>query len=364
MSWLLVFLGFSLLIILHEAGHFFAAKATGMRVEKFFLFFGPKLVSIKRGETEYGIATIPIGGFVKISGMSSEEELPPEVEPRAYYRQSVWKRIVVIGAGPAVNILLAFAILVFIYFADAQQATQSVGEVRSGTPASKVLKIGDKILAVNGRSYANLSSVERQEKLGEAIASHGCQQKEDGCLAPSPAPVRLTIGRKGAVQTIAIRPEYRREYGTSLIGVSYKTVPESISVGTAATRALDTISLVARKTGSVFARVFESKQRKEISGVVGISDAAHQTIDVGVYPSLFLLAIVSLSLGLINLLPILPLDGGHIFWSLIEKLRGTPVSLRTMERASAVGIVLVAMLFFIGLTNDIGRITGEGIHVR
>ncbi len=364
MSWLLVFLGFSLLIILHEAGHFFAAKATGMRVEKFFLFFGPKLVSFKRGETEYGIATIPIGGFVKISGMSPEEELPPEVEPRAYHRQSVWKRIVVIAAGPAVNIVLAFAILVFIYFADAQRVTQSVGELRSGTPASKVLRVGDKILAVDGRSYANLSSVQRHEKLSEAIASHGCRQKDDGCLAPSPSPVRLTISRQGAVQTISIRPEYKKEFATSLIGVSYKTVPEDVSVGAAATRAVDTISLVAGKTGSVFARIFESKQRKEISGVVGISDAAHQTIDVGVYPSLFLLALVSLSLGLINLLPILPLDGGHIFWALIEKLRGTPVSLRTMERASAVGIILVAMLFFIGLSNDIGRITGEGIHVR
>ncbi len=364
MSWLLVFLGFSLLIILHEAGHFFAAKATGMRVEKFFLFFGPKLVSIKRGETEYGIATIPIGGFVKISGMNSEEELPPEIEPRAYHRQSAWKRIVVIAAGPAVNIALAFSILFFIYFADAQQVTQSVGEIRGGTPASKVLKVGDKILAVDGKSYAKLSSVERHEKLSEAIASHGCPQREDGCLAPSPAPVRLTISRQGAVRTISIRPEYRKEYGTSLIGVTYKTVPENIGVGTAASRAVDTISLVARKTGSVFARIFESKQRKEISGVVGISDAAHQTIDVGVYPSLFLLALVSLSLGLVNLLPILPLDGGHIFWTLVEKLRGSPVSLRTMERASAVGIVLVVMLFFIGLTNDIGRITGEGIHVR
>ena len=80
MSWLLVVLGFSLLIILHEAGHFFAAKATGMRVEKFFLFFGPKIVSVKRGETEYGIAAIPLGGYVKISGMNPDEELPPEVE--------------------------------------------------------------------------------------------------------------------------------------------------------------------------------------------------------------------------------------------------------------------------------------------
>ena len=123
MSWLLVFLGFSLLIILHEAGHFFAAKATGMRVERFFLFFGPKLVSVKRGETEYGIAAIPLGGYVKITGMNPEEELPPEVEHRAYYHQPVWKRIVVIGAGPAVNIALAFVILFFLCLSALSEAT-------------------------------------------------------------------------------------------------------------------------------------------------------------------------------------------------------------------------------------------------
>ena len=104
MNWVLILLGFSALIVLHEAGHFFAAKATGMRVERFFLFFPPKLVSVRRGETEYGIGAIPAGGFVKITGMNPDEELPPEVAARGYYHQPVWKRIVVIGAGPAVNI--------------------------------------------------------------------------------------------------------------------------------------------------------------------------------------------------------------------------------------------------------------------
>jgi regulator of sigma E protease len=123
--------------------------------------------------------------------------------------------------------------------------------------------------------------------------------------------------------------------------------------------------MVASGTFHVFAHIFETEQRKEISGIVGTSDVANQVIDFGVAPALILLALVSLSLGLINLLPILPLDGGHIFWSLIEKLRGgRPVSLRTMERASAIGFALVAMLFFIGLSNDIGRITGEGFNVR
>src|SRR5437660_5253547 len=100
-----------MLIILHEAGHFAAAKAVGMRVERFSLFFGPMLVKVRRGETDYGIGPIPLGGYVKITGMNPNEEIPAEVRPRAYYNQSVWKRIVVILAGPFVNFVIAFAIV-------------------------------------------------------------------------------------------------------------------------------------------------------------------------------------------------------------------------------------------------------------
>jgi regulator of sigma E protease len=363
MSWLFVFLGFSLLIVLHEAGHFFAAKATGMRVEKFFLFMGPKLVSIKRGETEYGIAALPIGGYVKISGMSSEEELPPEVVPRAYYRKPVWQRIVVIAAGPAVNIVLAFLILLGVYYLNAQQVNQTVGEVTTGAPAAAVLKKGDRILAVDGKSYPSLNREARLKRFGEDVAAHKCAgEQTDGCRAATP--VTLTVKRQGQLRTISVRPEYKKEYGRSLIGFSYGSEAEEISLGTAASRSLSLIWLVTHKTAAVFSRIFESEQRKEISGIVGISDVAHQTVQESVAKSLFLLAVVSLSLGLINLLPILPLDGGHIFWSLMEKLRGEPVSLRVMERATVVGIVLVVLLVFVGLSNDIGRLGGEGFSGR
>jgi regulator of sigma E protease len=363
MSWLFVFLGFSLLIVLHEAGHFFAAKATGMRVEKFFLFMGPKLVSIKWGETEYGIAALPIGGYVKISGMSSEEELPPEVVPRAYYRKPVWQRIVVITAGPAVNIALAFLILFGVYYLNAQQVNQTVGEVTTGAPAAAVLRKGDRILAVDGKSYPSLNREARLKRFGEEVAAHKCAgEQTDGCRAATP--VTLTVKRQGQLRTISVRPEYKKEYGRSLIGFSYGSEAEEISLGTAASRSLSLIWLVTHKTAAVFSRIFESEQRKEISGIVGISDVAHQTVQESVAKSLFLLAVVSLSLGLINLLPILPLDGGHIFWSLMEKLRGEPVSLRVMERATVVGIVLVVLLVFVGLSNDIGRLGGEGFNVR
>src|ERR687898_1974529 len=109
MSWLLAFLGLAALIILHEFGHFTAPRAVGMRVERFSLFFPPLLGRVRRGETEYAIGAIPLGGYVKITGMNPAEEIPPDVAHRAYYRQPVWKRIVVIAAGPAVNNALALA---------------------------------------------------------------------------------------------------------------------------------------------------------------------------------------------------------------------------------------------------------------
>ncbi len=362
MNWVLIFLGFSLLIVLHEAGHFFAAKATGMRVEKFFLFFGPKLVSVKRGETEYGIAAIPAGGYVKISGMHPEDELPAGEEHRGYYEQPVWKRIVTIGAGPAVNIVLAFAIL-FVLALGASDPTQSVDEVVPGSPAAKVLRPGDRILAVDGRSYSNLDTEARLERFFEAVGKHECAgRKVEGCKAATP--VTLRVERDGQARTISVRPEYDRAAGRTRIGFSYGTAPAGLGVGGAAERAGDAIWLVTSRTVTVFANLLDPEQRKEVSGVVGTSDVANQVIEIGSREALTLLAVVSLSLGLINLFPFLPLDGGHIFWSLVEKVRGRPVPFRVMERAGALGFVLVIMLFALGLTNDIGRLTGEGFNVR
>jgi regulator of sigma E protease len=363
MSWLLVVLGFCLLIVVHEAGHFIAAKKTGMRVEKFFLFFGPKLFSFKRGETEYGVAAIPLGGYVKITGMTAEEDVPAEALDRAYYRQPVWKRIVVIGAGPAVNIALGFTLLFFVALTSASVATQTVHEVVPKTPAMGALKPGDTILAVDGKRYSGLDSEARVTRFRKEIATHHCAGKQkDGCVAKTP--VALTIRRDGRVERVSVKPEYSASAGQALVGFSFDSRPVDIGVGTAVSRAANFGWLITKETSKRFARIFDSKERKEISGVVGVSDVGHQTVQLGAAAALTFLALVSLSLGLINLFPFLPLDGGHIFWSLVEKVRGKPVSLRVMEMASVVGLILVAMLVVIGLTNDIGRLTGEGFHVR
>jgi regulator of sigma E protease len=352
-TWALAILGFMLLVVLHELGHFAVAKWTGMRVEKFSLFFGPMIAKTTRGETTYGLGVIPLGGYVKISGMSPHEDLPPEVVSRAYLNQPVWKRIVVILAGPAVNIVLAFLVLWILFWSstDLIEPTRNVDKIDAGSPAAAVLQPGDELVAVDGVRG------ERQE-LTDQIASHGCAGKEtDGCKAAEP--VRLTVSRDGAERSFTVTPVYDGEIGKMRIGFSYATRPLDFGAGGAATHTVDTLWGFTTQTVSTIAQLFKAEKRKQISGVVGVTDATRKAIDIDLESSLFLLAVVSFSLGIINLFPFLPLDGGHIFWALAEKIRGRAIPFHVLERAGVVGFALVIMLFFIGLSNDVGRLTGD-----
>jgi regulator of sigma E protease len=354
-SWVLAFAGFAMLVILHEAGHFAAAKAVGMKVEKFYLFFPPKLTSIQRGETEYGIGWIPLGGFVKITGMNPDEEIPAEDAHRGYYSQPVWKRIVVIAAGPFVNVVIAFVILFFLANS-LDQPSRSVESIETGTPAASVLEPGDELVAVDGVRGDFLD-------LRDQIATHECAgEQEDGCVAETPA--TLTILRDGQEITRTIRPEYDAELGRPLLGFVPGVEPLNLTPPEAAERSLDFMWEVTTSTVGVIVRIFDPEQREQISSVVGSYEVTRQAIEFDAVRALTLLAVISLSLAIINMFPFLPLDGGHIFWSLVEKVRGAPVPFRVMERASVVGFVLVLMLFAVGLSNDIDRLTGDGFDVR
>jgi regulator of sigma E protease len=355
LSWILAAAGFAALIILHEAGHFTAAKAVGMRVERFFLFFPPRVWSVRRGETEYGIGAIPLGGFVKITGMNPEEELKPDVAPRAYYNQPVWKRIVVIAAGPAVNLVIAFVILYFLAF-DVVEPTNTVESVQRGTPAAAVLHPGDRLLAVDGQR-GDLDS------LRQRLESHQCSgEQRDGCRAATPA--KLTLLRDGREITREARPVYDAQAGRPLLGFTYGTQPLDPGPAGAAQWSLDRMWDVTSRTVSILAQIFDPEERKQLSGVVGSYEVTRQSIEFDTRQALFVIALISLSLAVINLFPFLPLDGGHIFWSLVEKVRGRPVPFRVMERASVIGFALVLVLFVIGLSNDIDRLTGQGFNVR
>ena len=360
MSFLLAFLGFAALVVLHELGHFAAAKAVGMRVEKFSLFFGPMFAKFTRGETTYGIGPIPLGGYVKITGMSPAEEIPPEHAHRAYYRQPVWKRIVVIVAGPVVNIVLAFLIL-WVLFANTGRNGETrpiVERTERGSPAAQVLQPGDRIVEVDGKR-GDVATLAR------TISSHRCAgTPTDGCKAATPA--QVTVLRDGVERTFPLTPAYSAQSRRTLVGVAFdqEELP-SFGAGEAATRSLDQMWFVTTATAKVIGNLYKEEQRKQLSGVVGSYETTRQSIEIDWVQATFVLALISLSLGLINLLPFLPLDGGHIFWAVGEKLRGRPIPFRIMERASLVGIALVGILFFIGLNNDLSRLfSGEGFGVR
>jgi len=367
MSWILAFVGFALLIILHELGHFAAAKAVGMRVERFALFFPPLLWTVKRGETEYGIGAIPLGGYVKITGMNPAEVIPPEHEHRAYYRQPVWKRLVVIGAGPAMNIVVAFVILFGLYAFKGQQVpTTNVGGIQKASAATGVLKAGDHIVSVDGVRGG-------PDALRKQISSHPCADgaKVKGCVAQTPA--RIVVVRDGRTQTLAISPRYdpkadpgAKVEGRMLVGFSFGASYDPLAPGDAATTSVTGMWNVTKATVSAITRLFyDSSARKNVSGVVGSYETTRQSFQQDdIVLALQILALISLSLAIVNLFPFLPLDGGHIFWALAEKVRGRPIPFRVMEQASYVGFVLVIMLFVVGLTNDIDRLRGDGFGMK
>jgi regulator of sigma E protease len=379
-SWVLAFVGFAVLIVLHELGHFAAAKAVGMRVEKFSLFFGKPLWSTTRGETEYAIGWIPAGGYVKISGMDPREELPAEVLPRAYFRQKTWKRVFVIFAGPLVNIVLAFVIIFGVYATKGVPvpAAPVVGQVAAGSAAAGKLQPGDKIVSVDGvPGYTDdldyRDSVRVLQPLQQAIGKHTCVggATAAGCTAATPA--RVTIERDGQRRTLAIAPRLTalkdgdgKTTTRPLLGITYSNevvVPLSLGEALSATPRYvwDVTSLTATNLVKLF---YDSEARKEVGSVAGAYDATRQTIEFSIPRALILLGVVSLSLAIINLAPFLPLDGGHIFWAIAEKLRGRPIPFSWLERASVVGFVLVIGLFALGLTNDIGRFTDGTSSVR
>lgn len=368
MAWILTLLGIVALIVLHELGHFTVAKAVGMRVERFSLFFPPTLFRVRRGETEYAIGAIPAGGYVKITGMSPEEidGLEPEVARRAYYSQVPWKRIVVILAGPGVNILIAFLLFWAVLFTGNLNGSLALGNldpsvqtlvtntsvliVERHQPGAGLLRPGDRILAVDGQPVTVESARQR-------ISAHRCSgPPTNGCR--SATPVQLTLKRSGHVIRRSVFPRYDKEARRMLIGFAFGAPKSFGAIGAAGAAASEMWHVTTQTlTGFVHA-LTSSKARKQISSIVGITQDAHETVVAGAGYALVFLGFLSLILAVINLFPFLPLDGGHIIWSLAEKLRGRRISLTAMYRYSSVGILLLVFLVVNGVSNDIGRLGG------
>ena len=401
MSILVSILGLGFLILVHEAGHFFVARAVGMNPRKFYIGFPPALAKTKRNGIEYGIGSIPLGGYVKIPGMhrpaagdldlhfgraleerpslrrpvgdlrerleesdytgakqateqvaaalegtplsvaagkSAERglsEVQDALAPDAYWRAKTWKRVAVIFAGPGANLLLAVILFAILFTIGGGQATRTVDDVVASTPAASMgLQPGDEIVSIGG------VPVEADE-IAAAISSSGGR------------PLRVVVDRGGETVTLGpTRPEetdgaYR--LGFVLRGEGLGPVDSTIE-------AVRVTGLVTKEIGASVGRLVTGDGRDEISSPVGIVHGSSQAVQQGADTYLWVLGLISLSLALLNLLPLLPLDGGHIAFSLIEGIRGKAVAREVYERASAVGIAVVLLLFFIGLSNDIGRL--------
>jgi regulator of sigma E protease len=369
MSWLLTILGIVALIVLHELGHFAVAKAVGMRVERFSLFFPPKIASVRRGETEYAIGALPFGGYVRITGMTPDElkGVDARIAVRGFAMQAQWKRIAVIVAGPLMNVLIAFVLFGAVLLSGDLNGVSSLERlapsvqtvvpstsveiVERGSPAAAALRPGDRILAADG-VRASVASVR------ERIDSHRCAGAlVNGCTATTP--VHLTVRREGHTVTEVVYPRYNAIAKRMLLGFGFGGSVKPFGVLGAARASLAEMWQVTTQTVTGLGHALtSSKARGEVSSIVGITKTAHETVQAGAGYALVFLAFISLILAVINLFPFLPLDGGHVLWSVAEKVRGRRISVGAMYRYSSVGIVLIAFLVLNGISNDISRLGG------
>jgi regulator of sigma E protease len=406
-TWLVVAVGLLLLVFLHELGHFAVSLAVGIRPRSFYVGFPPAIAKIKRNGIEYGIGAIPLGGMVRIPGMhrpsphdleafmgpamreqpglttyvqrvrrlleagdlagahAALPELQQQVEQAklgaaarrsarrvlrdvdegsstdAYWSAPTWKRVAVIAAGPLMNILVAFVIFFAVYATDAPTGnpTNGVASIESHTPAAAAgLRPGDRIVAVNGEAARTFAAVSRRIR-----ASHG-------------RPITVTVERSGRRVTLGPRATIL-SHGRYIWGFSPAFRSVSYSAGTSARRAAEDCWRVVTGTGTALKGLFSSGQRAQISGPVGIVRTSQQALQIGFNWYLQLLGLISMSLALLNLLPLLPLDGGHILFSLIESVRRRSLAREVYERVSVVGMALIVILMYIALHNDV---TGAG----
>jgi len=403
MSTLIAILGLGFLILIHEAGHFFVARAVGMRPRKFYVGFPPALVKTRRNGIEYGLGSIPLGGYVKIPGMhrpapsdvdvyfgraiserpqlfalttalrrrlengemagarSELEALRPELAAatlspgarrsadrglqeledalgkEAYWRQRTWRKVAVIAAGPGTNLALAVVLFAILSGIAGGRVTATVDQVQSGRPAAEIgLRPGDRIVRIDNR---RVTPTEIRDRI---TASGG-------------KPLDLVVRRDG--RRVALGPVTPVQIdGAYRLGFVLRA--SGLSPPAALWQSLKVTGEATKQTAAFLPKLVHRKERKEITTPVGIVQGSSQALHAGFQTYLWLLGFLSLSLALLNLLPLLPLDGGHIAFSLVEGVRGRAVGREVYERVSVVGIALVLMLYFIGLSNDVGRLGG------
>ena len=332
---------FGLLVLVHEFGHFITAKMTGMRVDEFAIGFGPKIISKKRGETIYSLRAIPLGGFNDIAGMEPENNPAGE---RGFCAKPVLSRMIVILAGATMNFILPIALFFVIYatFGMAQPSTEPViGGIIEGMSAEKAgLKEGDEILSVDGQTVATWK--EFTDKLRTIDEGQN---------------ILLKYRRGDNVSEVTVSPTYNKQEQRILIGVQSSIVYEKKSVPESFTLAIDhTKEITVMMIDSIVMLFQEPEQTENLAGPIGIIQMSGQVAERGFIPLLNFAALLSINLGIINLLPVPVLDGGHFVNLFIEAVRGKPLGSKAVAYTQRVGIVLLLMLMLFATKNDLVRV--------
>jgi regulator of sigma E protease len=401
--YLIGILGLLMLVFIHELGHFVAARAVGMKPSKFYLGFPPAMVRKVRNGIEYGIGVIPLGGYVKIPGMfrpserdaersfgplaADHPELEPFVEdirtalrrnderalldgldvferrvaaldatsltrlamngieelrdgasPHAYWRQATWRRIVAIAAGPAANILTAILVLTAVNVIGVRVSTSlGVDKVLKGSPAQKGgVEAGDTLIQLG-------NTVVKNTEQAHTIIQNG--HGRGVVVVVNRAGQRIVLG--------TIRP--RKTDGAYLIGIEWSAATRKDSVPRALARSTAETWNVASQIVTGLPKLIHPQQRKQVSSVVGIVHVSGEALRTDYRDYLAVIALISISLGVLNLLPFLPLDGGHILVALVERARRRPLRRELVERFSLVGFAVVGLMMYVGLSNDVHR---------
>ena len=339
-----------LLIFFHELGHFLAAKAFGVRVVAFSFGFGPRLLGLKVGETDYRVSAIPLGGYVKMTGEGPDEDLTTEDQQVSFSHKALWKRMLIVFCGPFSNFLFSVLVFFFVFLLLGQMIlTNEIGEVKPNYPAYKAgLRSGDTIFQVAGRTIRNwkeLPEVIKQNpnRAIPVIFERGNKRYRTE-VTPISSPVKNIFGEEVRETIIGISPSGKfitREQGPL----------EALGDALVQTWTISKMTVL-----SVVKLIQQKVPLDTLGGPILIAQLAGQQAQEGWTNLLFFAALLSINLGILNLLPIPILDGGHLLFFGIEGVIRRPLSLKKRELAQQIGMAILILLMVFVFYNDILRI--------
>ncbi|SFP60608.1 RIP metalloprotease RseP [Caldicoprobacter faecalis] len=331
---------FGILIMVHELGHFLAGRLVGIHAEEFSIGMGPKLFGFSRKGTQFSVRALPIGGYVKFLGEDEKSD-----DPRAFNNASLWKRMAVIVSGPAMNILLAVVLLTVFYMSyGIYEVVPEILEVVEDSPADRAgLMPGDRIIQVDGVSVEGLQAQEAVEAIRNAIRQKGGNELE------------IVVRRDGENISVKLVPEYSEQSDSYVIGIVFGRIRRyglMPSIGLAFNQAGRIMFLMV---DMLRALIFRGQGLNEVMGPVGIVGEIGKAVQAGMQQLLSLAVIITLNLGIINLIPFPALDGGRLALLLIEGVRGKPLEPEKEGFIHFIGFVVLILLMVLVTYQDIMR---------